>query len=202
MQQARKTIARTSAPTLKLLASAAMLFAFGCAGGKAPGPPPACDQVCQDGVAMRSLREAMRFAYNLVLQGKPVGKQDQAGPCPPPGIGSFHIVGDAEVNPMLGLTTVDLTYTFTNCRLALPKSTTPERNYTMTLDGAVTERGTLAMGGPTTAAFIVATQFSFSGTVYDPPTDYDEQDCAVDARQDGNMVSGTLCGRMAGFTGF
>jgi len=202
MEQAMKSVRLSRALSLVAFVGLAAALASGCAAGNAPAAPPPCDQVCKDSVAMRSLREAMRFAYNFTLQGKPIGMQDQTGPCPPPGIGSFHIVGDGQVNALLGLTTVDLTYTFTSCRLALPKSTTPERNYTMTLDGAVTEKGTLAMGGPTTAVIISSAGFSFSGTVYDPPNVYDEMGCAVDARQDGNTVSGMICGRMAGLNGF
>jgi|SRR4051812_25311196 hypothetical protein len=201
MNDVMKSVRLTRTLTYVVFAASTGVAAAGCS-GKAPAPPPTCDQVCKDSVALRSLREAMRFAYNFALQGKPVGMQDQTGPCPPPGAGTFRVVGDGEVNAMLGLTTVDLTYTFTGCRLALPKSTTPERNYTMMLDGAVEEKGIVAMGGPTTALVISSAGFSFSGTVYDPPTDYEEKDCAVDARQDGNAVSGTICGRMAGFTGF
>jgi hypothetical protein len=202
MEQAMKSERPSRVLSFFAFAGSAALLSSGCAGGNAPDAPPPCDQVCKDGVAMRSLREAMRFAYNLTLQGKPVGMQDQKGPCPPPGMGTFRIVGDGQVNAMLGLTTVDLTYTFTDCRLALPKSTTPERNYTMMLNGAVTEKGIVAMGGPTTTLVMSSTAFSFSGTVYDPPSDYHEMGCALDARQDGNTVSGAICGRLAGFTGF
>src|ERR1041385_6054404 len=200
MKQAMKRALRR-APAYVVFAGSAWMTATGC-GGNPPAAPAPCDQVCKDAIAMRSLREAMRFAYNFELQGKPPGMQDQSGPCPPPGTGSFRLVGDGQVNAMLGLTTVDLTYTFTNCRLASPISPTPERNYTMMLDGAVTEKGILAMGGPTTAIVISSAAFSFSGTVYDPPSDYQASDCPVDARQDGNTITGTICGRMAGFTGF
>ena len=84
-----------------------------------------------------------------------------------------------------------------------PQHTTPERNYNLTMNGTVIEKGTLAMGGPTTALTLKGTGMGFSGTVFDPPVDYVEMDCDVDARQEGNNVTGTVCGRMAqGFSGF
>jgi hypothetical protein len=41
---------------------------------------------------------------------------------------------------------------------------------------------------------------TFSGTVYDPAIDYEQSNCALDFMQDGNNVSGTVCGRNAGFS--
>jgi hypothetical protein len=38
------------------------------------------------------------------------------------------------------------------------------------------------------------------GTVYDPPSNYEESGCVVDVIQSGNDVSGKFCGgRIAGF---
>src|SRR3954462_1928299 len=121
MKEAMNGFRRLRELACLICAASTVATAAGC-GGNPPAAPPTCDQICKDGVAMRSLREAMRFAYNFKLQGKPPGMQDQTGPCPPPGAGSFRIVGNGEVNAMLGLTTVDLTYTFTACSLAFPKS--------------------------------------------------------------------------------
>jgi|SRR5579859_1983647 len=178
----------------------ALTFGLGC-GGRAPAAPAACDQACQDGIALRSLRVGMRLAFNFAVAAKPVGMQDAMVPCIPSG--QVHIVGDAESNAMLGTSQVNLTYTFTDCQNPSPKSTTPERNYNLKLNGMVTEVGVLAMGGPTTSLIIMGTGLGFSGTVYDPPTNYEDMDCALAANQDGNNVTGTLCGRMAdGFSGF
>ncbi len=40
---------------------------------------------------------------------------------------------------------------------------------------------------------------TFSGNVYHPTIDYEQSDCPLDFSQDGNSVSGTVCGRSAGF---
>jgi hypothetical protein len=114
-----------------------------------------------------------------------------------------HIVGEVESNAMLGTSQVNLTYTFTDCQNPSPKSTTPERNYNLTMNGAVSENGMLAMGGPTTSLVLMGTGIGFSGTVYDPAVDYSQKDCELSGNQDGNNVTGTLCGRKAdGFSGF
>jgi len=182
-----------------LVGSAAVTL--GCGGGNRPAPPATCDQPCKDGVVLRALRVGMRFAYNFAIQSKPVGMQDEMVPCIPSG--NVHIVGDAQSNAMLGTSELNLTYTFTDCVNPAPQNTTPERNYKLTMNGAVTENGTLAMGGPTTSLTLIGTGMGFSGTVYDPPVDYVEMDCEVKANQDGNNMTGMVCGRMAqGFSGF
>jgi hypothetical protein len=111
---------------LAFLASS-VAVTLGCSGGNRPAPPPACDQACRDSVALRALRVGMRFAYNFAIQSKPVGMQDEMVPCIPSG--TVHIVGDGQSDPMLGTSTLDLTYTFTNCVNPAPQNTTPERNY-------------------------------------------------------------------------
>jgi hypothetical protein len=180
---------------------AALVTVLGCGAGRAPAAPPECDQGCKDAIALRTVRVAMRFAYNLVLQSNPVGMQDEIAPCIP--TGSVHIVGEGTSNAMLGTTDVDLTYTFTDCVNPAPQNPTPERNYRLTVNGVVTEKGTLAMGGPTTALMLHGTEMGFSGTVYDPPVPYEETKCELVARQEGNNVTGDLCGRMTdGFSGF
>src|SRR5258708_7920395 len=85
----------------------------GC-GGKAPPTPPACDLACADAIALRSVRETMRFAYNFALQGKEAGTQDATVPCIP--TGHLRIVGDGSSNADLGTTTVNLTYMFSECK--------------------------------------------------------------------------------------
>jgi hypothetical protein len=184
-------------------ASAAL--SLGC-GGNPPAAPATCDQACEDGIALRALRAGMRFAFNYVIAAMPVGKQDAMAPCIPSG--SVHIVGTADSNAMLGTSELDLTYTMTNCKIPAPKSTTPDRNYSLTVNGAIHEKGQLAMGGPTTALVFTGTDLTFAGTVYDPPLPYDEPkpmqpNCTLSASQDGNNMTGTLCGReVKGFSGF
>jgi hypothetical protein len=39
---------------------------------------------------------------------------------------------------------------------------------------------------------------TLEGTVYDPPIDYGRTGCAVELGQDGDRLSGTLCGRAVG----
>jgi hypothetical protein len=39
---------------------------------------------------------------------------------------------------------------------------------------------------------------TLEGTVYDPPVDYGATECPVELGQDGDRLSGTLCGRAVG----
>jgi hypothetical protein len=201
MKVARSGELRTT-PVRTLIALAACLaLTNGCAGGKAPAPPPPCDQICKDNIALRSLRETMRFVYNQRLPGRPVGMQDASASCLMNG--TVQIAGDAGSNPDQGATTVDLIFLFVGCFYQPAKSATHDRNYAMKLNGTVTESGTLSVQPTSTTSLVIrGDDFSFEGMVDDPAVEYRETGCAVDVAQNGNAVSGTLCGRPASFNGF
>jgi hypothetical protein len=117
--------------------------------------------------------------------------------------GAVQIAGDAGSNPDQGATTVDLNYVFDGCFYQPAKSATHDRNYAMKLNGTVTESGTLSVQPTSTTSLVIrGDDFSFEGTVDDPAVEYRETGCAVDVAQNGNAVSGTLCGRPASFNGF
>ncbi len=167
-------------------------------GGKSPPPPPPCDELCQDNTAIRGMREMVKLAFNVTLQGKPVGDHDQTAPCPLGG--TVRVVGNATSNPVQGSTFVTLTYTFTDCKY-LSKDPTPEQNYDLTLNGTMTENGTLAVQPTaTTSLQLKSDSMDLTGTVYDPPNDYKADKCPVVLAQDGGRVSGTICGRDVGVT--
>ncbi|HTA88710.1 MAG TPA: hypothetical protein VK745_04020 [Polyangiaceae bacterium] len=181
------------------------LVSLACSGvGAKPAPAPACDQSCQDGVALLALRLEMKFAFNLTVMGQPVGAQDKTEPCLPlgdSGVGSVHVFGDAESNADQGDSTLALSYEFKNCSYAAPPDPTADQNFSVTVTGLVTETGTLAQQ-PTapTALMIQSDSLTLTGTVYDPPLDYTATDCALAVNQNGNAVAGTFCGRAAGFS--
>jgi hypothetical protein len=178
----------------------ALALSIGC-GGKAPSATPPCDQICKDNIALRSLRETMRFVYNQRLPGRPVGEQDASASCLMQG--TVQIVGDAGSNPVQGATTVDLTYVFDRCFLQPAKSATHDRNYAMTLTGTLTESGILAVQPTSTTSLVIRSDaFSFEGMVDDPPVPYSASGCPVDVAQNGNAVMGTICERTASFNGF
>jgi hypothetical protein len=168
------------------------LVACGSA-GNSPPPPPPCDAKCQDETAIRALREVIKLAYNITLQGKAVGDHDESSPCPLGG--SVRVVGNATSNAVQGSTFVNLTYTFTNCSV-LQKDATPEQNYKVTITGSISENGTLAVQpSSTSAATLKSDALSIEGTVYDPPSVYSADKCPVTLGQDGARISGTICGR-------
>jgi hypothetical protein len=176
----------------------ALLAGAGCAGAS-PSPPPTCDQICADGVALRAVRSAMKAGFNRTLQGKDAGMQDEMSSCL--GAGSGHIHGNVETNATVGTMDVDLTYEFEGCRIVLPADPTPAKNLFMAITGTITEKGIIsAQPTSTTSLIFGSSAMSFSGTVYSPPVAYEQTDCALDFTQDGNLVAGTVCGRPAGFS--
>ncbi len=85
----------------------------GCGDGASPPEPEPCDQQCLDTSAIRALRETIKLAFNLTLQGKPVGAHDVTVPCPFGG--SIRVYGEAYSNPIQGATEVTLTYELAGC---------------------------------------------------------------------------------------
>ena len=186
-----------------MLGIASVVACGGSGGGSST--TPSCDGACQDGVALLSLRDAIKVVYNLTLQGQPVGPQsgmlpNAMYPMGCPGGGMASVTGTASSNADQGTTTVNLTYVFTSCHYSVIDSD-PTQTFDMTVDGTVTEVGTIAVQpSSTTALEFTSAAFSFDGTVYGPPIDYMQKACALQLGQDGNNLSGTLCGRDAGTT--
>ena len=144
---------------------------------------------------MRALRETMKLGFNLTLQGKPVGTHDVSGPCPLGG--KARIFGTATSNAIQGATEVDLTYVLDNCEY-LVEDDDAEENYRMKFNGTITQKGTLAVQPTATTAVVMASESMLMvGTVHLPAVPVD-QTCPLRLGQDGNKLSGTLCGRAFG----
>jgi len=196
MSTLRKTNAVPGFASFLLLAAAA-----GCGSKSSSAALEPCDTECKDNIALRAIRETIRFVYNQKLQGKPVGPQDAGADCLMEG--TAEVFGNATSNASQGTTEVDLTYVFSGCLFTVPKNATRDRNYTVTLTGAVTEKGILAVQPSSTTSLVLSSQaLDLTGTVSDPPIQYEESGCALDAVQNGNDVAGTLCGRTASLSGF
>ena len=198
--------------TLTVLSLTVLTLELGCSGaGPSPTSPP-CDQSCQDSVALRGFRETLKQVFNGALQAQPVGAQDVTYDCAPLG-GTAHITGTATSNADVGSTTVNLTYVFDRCRY-IAQDTDPTQNYDMSVTGIVVETGTIAVQpGSTTSLAITSDAVVLAGSVYSPPILYatdggvepiDAGDagsfgaCAILVSQDGNQLSGTICGRTVG----
>ena len=169
-----------------------LLCSCGASVNDPPAPPP-CDQLCQDNVAGRALRQVVKLGYNLTLQAKPVGVQNAIAPCPQGGF--IHIFGTGTSDALQGATLVDLTYDFAGC---VYFQTDPEaaQNYKLTVTGTVTEKGTLA-AQPTslTAIYFDSAALTIDGTVYAPPLPYRVEACKMAFVQNGSRMDGLLCGR-------
>jgi hypothetical protein len=183
----------------RLFSRVLLLGAVPCLGctnvGSSPASPP-CEQACLDGVALAAIRDELKLVYNLTLQGQPTGTQDATTPCPLGG--SAHVSGTATSNASVGTTTVNLTYDLKQCAYSQTDSD-PTQTYSVTITGTMTEVGVLsAESSSTTALTFKSSGVSVDGTLYSPPSEYDEKDCALDLGQSGNELSGELCGRSAG----
>jgi hypothetical protein len=168
-----------------------------CGDGPTPAPPPPCDEKCKDGIALRAMRETLKLAFNLTLQGKPVGTYDVSTPCPRGG--TVRIFGSATSNAVQGSTEVKLTYEIASCAY-VQKDDDEKENYSITVSGTVTQEGTLAVQpSSTTALLMKSNSITLTGSVYDPPAPYEAKECPLDIFQNGNRVAGTMCGREVGF---
>jgi hypothetical protein len=170
------------------------LLALACTDETQPSPP--CDERCEDNIALRALREITKLAYNLTLQANPAGEQDESTSCPIGG--SVRVFGTATSEPVHGATEVALTYEFSDC-VHLELDEEPEESYLIGLSGTLTQNGIIAVQPTATTALILeSSAMTLGGTVYDPPREYFEDRCEVAIGQDGNHVSGKLCGRSVG----
>jgi hypothetical protein len=149
-----------------------------------------------DDVAVTAFRDTMKLAFNLTLQGKPVGAQDAMKKCPLGG--TVRVSGTATSNADQGTTAVMLTYVFKQCAYS-QVDTDPTQTYAITVTGTATEAGVLsAQPSSTTALTIESKSMTLTGTVYAPALDYRAKDCEVLLGQNGGALAGTLCGRAVG----
>ena len=159
-----------------------------------PPQPPPCDDECKDKVAIRAVRETVKLAFNLTFQGKPVGSYDLGATCPQGG--TVRVTGIAKSNALQGSTEVSITYTLVECGY-LRKDDDAQQNYETKLTGILTQEGTLAVLPTTPSALVMkSTGMKIEGTVYDPPLVYNA-DCPLELGQNGNTLSGKICGRSA-----
>ncbi len=171
------------------------LGAAGC-GSEAASPAAPCEQECQDAIALRAVRETMKFMFNITLQAQPVGAQDVTEDCATGGRARIH--GDASSVPEQGATRVDLTYEFEECGY-LERDDERDENYSVNIGAVLTQRGTLAVQPSATTAIVIETDsLTLTGTVSDPPISYSALECSLTLSQNGDELSGTICGRAAG----
>jgi hypothetical protein len=155
--------------------------------------PRTCDEACQDRSAMRALRETLKLVYNLTLQGNVAGEQDERTPCPLGG--SARVVGSASSVAEQGATEVSLRYELSVCAY-VQRDDDAEESYATVIDGTVQQSGIIAIQpSATTALRIEAEALDIFGTVYDPPVEYAEPECALLLNQSGNHLGGDWCGR-------
>jgi hypothetical protein len=189
----------------------AAFLSAGCS-DRTPPPSPPCERECQDAVALRAVREMMKFAFNHTFQSKDVGYHDLT--TDKFLRGSARVFGTAMANGEQGVTDVKLTYVFTQA-VYPKKEDEPEENYVIGLDGTIEQEGMIAVQPSSPTALKMTSQsVTVVGVVYDPPINYyarqedggaemadggAEMGCTLEIVQSGNSVAGKFCGRDAGF---
>jgi hypothetical protein len=177
-----------------LLLGAALLG--GCSDESAAGDLATCNAACRDQIATRALRDVIKLAYNLTLQGNDVGVQDEGTECPHGG--EAHVSGEATSVAAQGASELNLTYRLDRCAYRRRDDEAME-SYNVTVAGVVVERGTLAVQPTSTTALIFESeQLSLQGELFDPPVAYSEYDCTLRLFQNGGYLSGTWCDREVG----
>ena len=67
----------------------------------------------------------------------------------------------------------------------------------MTLEGELTQQGIIAVQPSSSSALVMRSErMKLAGTVYDPPAPY-EAECPLELGQNGNKLTGKICGRAA-----
>lgn len=184
---------RGSLPWALLTAAGSALAACGGDEGAASKP---CDAACRDDVALRGVRETLKLVYNLTLQGNPPGAQDETTRCPAGG--SARVFGEATSNPVQGATDVVLTYQLTACAYQR-RDDDPDETYDLVISGSVLQEGAIVVQPSSSSALLMESDdLTITGTVYDPPLPFEATACHLEVAQNGDDVSGTLCGRPAG----
>jgi hypothetical protein len=168
----------------------------GC-GDAAEAEPTTCDPECQDQVAARSLRDVIKLAYNLTLQGNVIGIQDETTRCPHGG--TARVGGLASSDAQQGTNHLELGYQFVDCAYQ-HRDDDAEESYDVVISGIVLETGVLAVQPTSTTALIFESEgISLAGEVFDPAVAYVETECALRMFQDGQHMSGDWCDRNIGF---
>ncbi len=186
---------RAALAALTRLGALAALAACSSTSAAVEGPPP-CEQVCQDNGAARAVRETVKLVYNLTLQGKSVGAQDATVDCPRGG--RAHVFGEASSNANQGTTEVKLTYELTGCAYT-QRDDDVDETYDVTLTGTLTQVGVLAVQpGTSTALVMKSPSFTLVGTVHEPAIEYRAERCELTFTQNGNRLTGSVCGRPVG----
>lgn len=201
---------RRSSPRVRPFGAALSLLALvgffwvgaGCgssATSEADAGPPPCDLACRDRTGARAIREMMKLIYNLTLQGKPVGQQNQAIFCPNGGRAS--VSGTATSNAEQGTTAVSLVYQAEGCGYR-QRDDDPEESYDVVLTGTIEQSGVLAVQPGSSTALVMRASgtagVTLRGTVREPAVPYAVESCPLEMTQNGNKLTATLCGRTVG----
>ena len=162
------------------------------------GPSTLSQTTVDDDTAI-ALADGADDIYNQNLAGKTTGNQSVTANCPVGG--SVHITGTVGFDSTHNITTVNLTYVMTGCKVSVV-SPMGGVNVALSMDGTMTETGSWD-GSTYQSVNYQAMGLTMSGTDqrsgYAQATIAQTCDVGLTANQSGSTVttSGTICSRSA-----
>jgi hypothetical protein len=163
----------------------------------APNPPTGLSQSQIDGDTGWALLSGVVDVYNQNVAGRNSGAQDVTASCPVGG--TVRITGTVALDSASSVTTVNLSYAMTNCKMSSASSTVSVR-VALSLNGTIVETGSWHLPAYKSVNY-QSTGLVLSGT--DDRTGYVEgtmsETCDIafshDISGSGNTLDGTICGR-------
>ncbi len=161
-----------------------LALAAGCSDDARPAAP-ACDQVCVDFNTGRAIALLVDGLYNQNVAGKPGGTQRATGRCPV--AGAAEISGSTGGEGTSAITTVDLRFSLTDCRVS-------------TSGAELVFNGTIAYVGSFDSEAFASTRYlseslDVDGTVDARPLRAEHCAVRVDRASATAPLTGEMCGR-------
>ncbi len=170
-------------------------FISGCgksssSGSSGPTPYP---QNVLDSDVVWQIGSGVGTIYNQNLAGHPVGNQNIPSASCPLG-GTVAITGTTGYGSNNSITTVNLTYNMTNCRISGTGSATGS-GVMLTLTGTLTYTGSFASGYTSTNFQSTSLRMDGVATRSAYTDGIIAQDCSVSGTNNGTAIYGLICGR-------
>jgi len=168
-------------------------------GGTSSDTPSAYPQSILDADVVWATYSGVDDIYNQNLAGKPVGTQSLQGKSCPLG-GTVNITGTTAVATDNGITSVDLQYEMTSCKMA---RTSKDGNVTLvlTLSGTINDTGSFNSSTHFDGENFQSSSLSWTGTAH--RSGYVDEtinetcpfSASVSQSSSGGQTSGSICGR-------
>ena len=162
-----------------------------------PNPPSTLSQSQIDGDTGWALLSGVVDVYNQNVAGRNSGAQDVTASCPVGG--TVRITGTVALDSASSVTTVNLSYAMTNCKMSSASSTASVR-VALTLSGTLVETGSWHLpmyksANYQSAGLVLSGTDDWTGYVEGKMSETCDIALSHDISGSGNALGGTICGR-------